>query len=176
MSQRLSETVFRVLQLSKPTFVNGRWRKPSISRRELAEMRKYLLSLGAEWPEKKLRDRGADKPYKLTKWERGREARSVYLHVRNRVDALSTIKNGQPCERAWLTVYFNSSCRKAAISDNMAKMPQMIADYRKKVHDQREAIRKKNRRTEEEEYMLATGKKTQEGPAWQIFKDAAKRK
>ena len=77
MSQRLSETVFRVLQLSKPTFVNGRWRKPAISRRELAGMRKYLLALGAEWPEKKLRNRGGDKPYKLTKWERGIESRFV---------------------------------------------------------------------------------------------------
>ena len=58
----------------------------------------------------------------------------------------------------------------------MAKMPQMLADYRKKVQDLREATRKKNRRTEEEEYLVATGKKQQEGPAWQIFKDAAKRK
>lgn len=76
MAQRsLAETVSRLLKLSKPTFTNGRWRKPAISRQELAMMRKYLVAQGADWPAKKLRDRGNDKPYKLSEWERGKDAR-----------------------------------------------------------------------------------------------------
>ncbi len=53
-------------------------------------------------------------------------------------------------------------------------MPQMIADYRKRIYELREKTRKK--RTEEEDYMLATGKKKQEGPYWQIYKDASRRR
>ena len=70
-----SNAVEKLLQLGRPTFVNGRWRKPAVSRRELNDIRKYMLSRGEAWPEKKLRDRGADKPFKLTKYERGREDR-----------------------------------------------------------------------------------------------------
>ena len=55
-------------------------------------------------------------------------------------------------------------------------MPDMIADHRKKVQELRESSRKKKQRSEEEEYLIATGKKQQEGPAWQIFKDASKTK
>ena len=56
----------------------------------------------------------------------------------------------------------------------MKKMPQMIADYRKQVYELRAKTKKK--RTEEEEYLLATGKKQREGPFWQVLKDASKRK
>ena len=49
----------------------------------------------------------------------------------------------------------------------------MIDEYRKKVYELREKTRKK--RTEEQEYLLATGKVQQEGPAWQVFKDASRR-
>ena len=77
MSQKLSDTVLKLLQLAKPSFVNGYWRKPAVSARELAMMRKYLISQGEQWPEKKLRNRGGDKPFKLSKRERGREARCV---------------------------------------------------------------------------------------------------
>ena len=56
----------------------------------------------------------------------------------------------------------------------MRLMPQMIADYRKKIYELRQKTRKI--RTEEEEYLLATGKIQQQGPSWQVFKDASKRK
>ena len=71
----------------------------------------------------------------------------------------------------------NPSCsftRQIRIKENMKKMPQMIADYRKQVYELRAKTKKK--RTEEEEYLLATGKKQREGPFWQVLKDASKRK
>ena len=74
----MSEAVVRLLEFGKPNFVNGRWRKPLASRRQMNDMKKYMIKQrGEEWPEKKLRDIGADKPFKLTKRERGREERSV---------------------------------------------------------------------------------------------------
>lgn len=76
---KLAETVQRLVQLSKPVFVNGRWRKPVISGRDLAMAKKYVQAEGGQWPEKKLRNRGGDKPFKLSKWERGREARWVWF-------------------------------------------------------------------------------------------------
>ena len=48
-------------------------------------------------------------------------------------------------------------------------MPQMIADYRKKVDELRKKTREKKRRSEEQQYLIATGK-AQEGPYWEIFK------
>lgn len=47
----------------------------------------------------------------------------------------------------------------------------MVADYRKQRHELREATRKKKEKTEEEKYLLATGRMKEEGPHWQIFKD-----
>lgn len=49
-------------------------------------------------------------------------------------------------------------------------MPQMIADYRQRVRELREKTRQKKRRTEEEIYLIATGKMQQEAH-WQIFKE-----
>ena len=57
----------------------------------------------------------------------------------------------------------------------MQKMPQMIADYRKRIYEIRETARKKKQVSEQEEYLRATGKK-QQGPAWQEFKDKRKPK
>ena len=71
----VSDAVAKLLALGKPYFVNGRWRKPVISRREMNDIRKYMISKGEVWPEKPFRNRGGDKPFKLTKWERGREER-----------------------------------------------------------------------------------------------------
>ena len=76
MAQKnLSDAVLKLLQLGRPTFVNGRWRKPVINGREMADIRKYMIAQGEVWPEKPLRNRGGDKPFKLSKWERGREER-----------------------------------------------------------------------------------------------------
>ena len=78
MAQKgLSVAVTRLLEFGKPRFINGRWRKPVVSRRQMNDIRKYMVKQGEEWPEKKLRDRGSDKPFKLTKLERGRDERSV---------------------------------------------------------------------------------------------------
>lgn len=65
----------KILELGKPTFVNGRWRKPVLSRRKLAEVRRTLLFNGENIPAKPLCNRGIDKPLKLSKWERNKEAR-----------------------------------------------------------------------------------------------------
>lgn len=51
-------------------------------------------------------------------------------------------------------------------------MPQMVADYRKQRREQREAGRRSREKTEEQRYLLATGKMKEEGPHWQIFKDS----
>lgn len=55
------------------------------------------------------------------------------------------------------------------IKDNMRQMPEMVADHRKKVIELRQKTRKTE--TEEEEYLLATGKSRQEKPVWEVFKD-----
>lgn len=53
----------------------------------------------------------------------------------------------------------------------MRRMPQMIADYRKKRRELREATRKAKEKTDEQKYLLAIGKMKEDGPHWQIFKD-----
>lgn len=70
------DLVQRILQLARPTFVNGRWRKPYLSGRKLAAVRRELVMAGVEWP-RKLRDRGGDKPLKLARHEREKAARQV---------------------------------------------------------------------------------------------------
>ena len=70
--QRLSETALKLLELAKPKYIKGRWRKPLISNRELAVSRKALVLQGEYWPPKPLVNRGADKPFKLHAWERGK--------------------------------------------------------------------------------------------------------
>ena len=76
MAQRkISDVVLKIQQLTKPSFVNGYWRKGAISGRDLADIRKLLVAEGINWPEKPLRDRGGDKPFKLNKHERRRPER-----------------------------------------------------------------------------------------------------
>lgn len=70
-----NQILSRLLQLSRPTFVNGRWRKAELSGRKLADVKRALRAQGEDIPLHPLRDRGGDKPFKLTKWERNREAR-----------------------------------------------------------------------------------------------------
>ncbi len=72
---KIPELVLKLQQLAKPTFVNSRWRKPAISARRLADMRKSLVAEGVYWPPKPMADRGGDKPFKLIKHERDREKR-----------------------------------------------------------------------------------------------------
>ena len=57
----------------------------------------------------------------------------------------------------------------------MRQMPQMIADYRKKVDELRQKTREKKRRSEEQQYLIATGK-AQDGPYWEIFKQERTKK
>lgn len=57
----------------------------------------------------------------------------------------------------------------------MRQMPQMIADYRKKVDELRKKTREKKQRSEEQQYLIATGK-TQDMPHWEIFKQERTRK
>jgi len=44
----------RIIQASSPTFVNGSWRKPQISLRKLADLKKKFIREGKPWdiPEK----------------------------------------------------------------------------------------------------------------------------
>ena len=73
--QKIPGVVLKLQQMAKPSFVKGRWRKGEISARKLADIRRMLVMQGVEWPAKPLRDRGADKPLKLNKHERGRDER-----------------------------------------------------------------------------------------------------
>lgn len=50
-------------------------------------------------------------------------------------------------------------------------MPQMVADYRKQRRELREATRRSREKTDEQKYLLATGKMKEEGPHWLMFKD-----
>lgn len=54
----------------------------------------------------------------------------------------------------------------------MRKMPEMVAEHRRKTRELREQARKKKTKSEEEIYLLATGQKKVEGPQWQVFKDS----
>lgn len=78
MARRIPDVVLKLQQLARPTFVDGRWRKPKISARKLAMLRKSLVMDGVLWPPRPLRDRGADKPLKLRKWERQKEERQAF--------------------------------------------------------------------------------------------------
>ncbi|XP_003384390.1 PREDICTED: uncharacterized protein LOC100640785 [Amphimedon queenslandica] len=75
MAKPISKTFEKLLDLRKPKYINGRWRKPVVSARDLAEARKSLIAMGEEVPSKPLRDRGNDRPFKLSKWERNKESR-----------------------------------------------------------------------------------------------------
>ena len=68
-------------------------------------------------------------------------------------------------------VFLFTLLRQKKIEENMRKMPKMIQEYREKVYELREKTRKKKGRTEEELYLIATGKMQQQGPHWQIFKE-----
>lgn len=70
-----AELVTRVQQLARPRYVDGVWKKPLVSGRELAAARRALVAQGVDWPARPLRDRGADKPFKLSRKEREREER-----------------------------------------------------------------------------------------------------
>lgn len=87
MAQKVPEIVLKLQQLAKPTFVNQRWRKPEISARKLAAIRKSMVASGVYWPPKPLADRSKDKPFKLIKHERTRQERyprfEHYLHSRS---------------------------------------------------------------------------------------------
>ena len=60
------------------------------------------------------------------------------------------------------------------IEENMRRMPQMITDYRKQCRELREATRRAKEKTEEQKYLLASGKLKEEGPHWKIFRDNKK--
>ena len=77
MAQKVPDIVLKLQHLAKPTFVNERWRKAAISGRHLARIRKAMVASGVYWPPKPLRDRSADKPFKLIKHERTRKERSL---------------------------------------------------------------------------------------------------
>ena len=54
-------------------------------------------------------------------------------------------------------------------------MPQMVADYRKKMYDLRQKTRQKKQRSDEETYLIATGKMKEE-PHWKALKTNKKTK
>lgn len=81
MARPISKTLDKLMDLRKPKYINGRWRKPVVSARDMAEARKSLIAMGGDVPSKPLRDRGNDRPFKLSKWERNKETRYLYVHV-----------------------------------------------------------------------------------------------
>jgi len=64
--------------------------------------------------------------------------------------------------------------RQRQIEENMRNMPQMVADYRKKVYELRLKTRQKKERSEEETYLIATGKMKEKAPHWHAFKKGGK--
>lgn len=48
--QRLKEIVTRLPQAAQPTFVDGVWRKPTLSAKILARWKKVAQVSGVEWP------------------------------------------------------------------------------------------------------------------------------
>ena len=75
MASGVQGIVSKLQVLARPRFVNGVWKKPIISRRKLAVIRRSMVAEGEEWPARELRDRGSDKPLKLSRKEREREER-----------------------------------------------------------------------------------------------------
>lgn len=69
------ELVSRIKDLAKPRYVNGVWKKPLVSARELAAARRALVADGIDWPARPVRNRSQDKPLKLSRHEREREQR-----------------------------------------------------------------------------------------------------
>ena len=65
--------------------------------------------------------------------------------------------------------------RQKKIAENMRNMPQMIAEYRKARQDLRTKTRKKKERTEEQLYLIATGRAQNEEEPWKIFADDRKK-
>lgn len=74
-TKQVAGLVCKVQQLAKPRYINGVWKKPIISGRKLASIRRSLVVEGVDWPTRPLRDRGGDKPFKLSRKEREREQR-----------------------------------------------------------------------------------------------------
>ena len=75
MASGVQGIVSKLQVLARPRFVNGVWKKPIISGRKLAVIRRSMVAEGVEWPARPLRDRGSDKPLKLSRKEREREER-----------------------------------------------------------------------------------------------------
>lgn len=174
MARRIPDVILKLQQLARPTFVDGRWRKPKISARKLAVLRKSLVVDGVWWPPRPLRDRGADKPLKLRKWERQKEERQAfYTYV---CHVVFYLVHKSPSRTGNTNAYI-STCtyRQKQIEENMRNMPQMVADYRKKVYELRQKTRQKKQRSDEETYLIATGKMKEE-PHWKALKTNKKTK
>ena len=75
MASKVPGIVSKIQHLAKPRYVDGVWKKPIISRRKVATIRRSLVAEGVDWPAQPLRDRGGDKPFKLSRREREREER-----------------------------------------------------------------------------------------------------
>jgi len=87
MAKKISDTVARLIALSRPAYVNGRWQKPAIGHAELHYLRKRLVVAGEYWPPKPLDNLAQQPPVKLTARERNRPARygmkSVCIRMRD---------------------------------------------------------------------------------------------
>jgi len=75
MARKISDTVARLIALSRPAYIDGRWQKPAISHAELHYLRKRFVVAGEYWPPKPLENIGQDPPLKVTERERNRPAR-----------------------------------------------------------------------------------------------------
>ena len=67
------------------------------------------------------------------------------------------------------------SYRQKLIAEKMHDMPQMVAEYQKARQELRTKTRKKKERTEEQLYLIATGKAQQEEEPWKIFAEDRKK-
>ena len=132
-------SVEKLAEMMKPKKVEGKWRKPELSRRIIAKVRKAWLTDGREWPFEKPRtnyggwaiedlpkvkqkgkkvDRLAVDRYVITSWFLGNKI--------NQEPILSL--------RTHVTFYFVLlfKRRQKHIEERMKVMPQLIEEYREK--------------------------------------------
>ncbi|PRP77684.1 hypothetical protein PROFUN_00545 [Planoprotostelium fungivorum] len=129
----------RIADGARPHFVNGRWNKPALSARMVAEYRKQYFVRGLEFPE-------IPKGYEVPSTKPPAELKlKGHKHIRE------------------------APLRQQKIAQNMAKMPKLIEEFRKNKAEEKHRARKpldlflRNGYSQLELKMLADYKKNKEG-------------
>jgi hypothetical protein len=115
----------------RPTYVDGRWRKPQLSAMQIARARRLVLASGQPWTlTEDLPEKRRDKPVKFKghKAERVAHLKSASPSQRS-VTAAWPSHLSRPLTSALLP--FHSVCRAAKVVQAMKEMPKRIEDYYK---------------------------------------------